>query len=161
MKEFDHIGIITAEPQEGESWVEFSKVWVTNPRLHANRIEYIRPLEFPEIDPTDLAQWKLWHLPHVAYRVDNLQEAIAGEEWAAEALDARGPDFGDAGKVAFQGRRAAMQLHTQAAVHGADIARLGKPRMHFGRHRARIGARRPVRGPHMRVGLGDVCDDGQ
>ena len=80
MKEFDHIGIITTEPQEGESWVEFSKVWVTNPRLHPNRIEYIRPLEFPEIDPTDLAQWKLWHLPHVAYRVDNLQEAIAGEE---------------------------------------------------------------------------------
>ena len=80
MKEFDHIGIITTEPQEGESWVEFSKVWVTNPRLHPNRIEYIRPLEFPEIDPKDLAQWKLWHLPHVAYRVDNLQEAIAGEE---------------------------------------------------------------------------------
>ena len=80
MKEFDHIGIITTEPQEGESWVEFSKVWVTNPRLHPNRIEYIRPLEFPEIDPTDLAQWKLWHLPHVAYRVDNLQEAIIGEE---------------------------------------------------------------------------------
>ena len=80
MKEFDHIGIITTEPQEGESWVEFSKVWVTNPRLHPNRIEYIRPLEFPEIDPKDLAQWKLWHLPHVAYRVDNLQEAITGEE---------------------------------------------------------------------------------
>lgn len=80
MKEFDHIGIITTEPQQGESWVEFSKVWVTNPRLHPNRIEYIRPLEFPEIDPADLAQWKLWHLPHVAYRVDNLQEAITGEE---------------------------------------------------------------------------------
>jgi hypothetical protein len=80
MKEFDHIGIITTEPQHGESWVEFSKVWVTNPRLHPNRIEYIRPLEFPAIDPSDLAQWKLWNLPHVAYRVDNLQAAITGEE---------------------------------------------------------------------------------
>lgn len=80
MKEFDHIGIVTTEPREAESWVEFSKVWVTNPRLHPNRIEYIRPLEFPEIDPADLAQWKLWNLPHVAFRVDNLQEAIAGQE---------------------------------------------------------------------------------
>ena len=29
MKEFDHIGIITSEPREGENWVEFSKVGVT------------------------------------------------------------------------------------------------------------------------------------
>ena len=47
MKEFDHIGIVTSEPHEGESWVEFSKVWVTNPRLHPQRIEYIRPAEMP------------------------------------------------------------------------------------------------------------------
>jgi hypothetical protein len=24
MKEFDHVGIVTTEPQTGESWVEFS-----------------------------------------------------------------------------------------------------------------------------------------
>jgi hypothetical protein len=24
MKEFDHVGIVTTEPQMGESWVEFS-----------------------------------------------------------------------------------------------------------------------------------------
>src|SRR5262245_41581431 len=79
-KEFDHIGIITTEPHEGESWVPHSKVWVTNPRLHPQRIEYIRPLEFPTIDPANVAQWKLWHLPHVAYRVDDLAAAIAGQE---------------------------------------------------------------------------------
>jgi hypothetical protein len=80
MKEFDHIGLVTTEPQPGESWVEFSKVWVTNPRLHPQRIEYIRPLELPAIDPANLGQWKLWHLPHVAYRVDDLPAAIRGEE---------------------------------------------------------------------------------
>jgi hypothetical protein len=48
MKEFDHIGIVTTEPREGESWVPYSKVWVTNPRLHPQRIEYIRPAEMPE-----------------------------------------------------------------------------------------------------------------
>lgn len=79
-KEFDHIGIVTLEPQAGESWVEFSKVWVTNPRLHPQRIEYIRPQEMPQVDPANVGLWKLWNLPHVAYRVENLEEAIKGEE---------------------------------------------------------------------------------
>ena len=80
MKEFDHVGIVTLEPHSGESWVEFSKVWVTNPRLHPQRIEYIRPLQLPEVGAANAGLWKLWHLPHVAYRVDNLEAAAAGEE---------------------------------------------------------------------------------
>lgn len=80
MKQFDHIGIVTTEPQAGESWVPFSKVWVTNPRLHPQRIEYIRPAEMPAVDPANAGLWKLWHLPHVAYRVDDIAAAIAGEE---------------------------------------------------------------------------------
>jgi hypothetical protein len=80
MKEFDHIGVVTYEPQPGESWVAFSEVWVTNPRLHPQRIEYIRPKQEPRVDPSDVGLWKLWNLPHVAYRVDDLAAAIAGEE---------------------------------------------------------------------------------
>ena len=80
MREFDHVGIFTDEPQEGESWVEHSRVWVTNPRLHPARIEYIRPAERPELDPANVGLWKLWNLPHIAYRVDDLQQAIEGEE---------------------------------------------------------------------------------
>ena len=80
MREFDHIGIITDQPQEGESWVEESGVWVTNPRLHPARIEYIRPAEKPLVDPANVGLWKLWHLPHIAFRVDDLQVAIEGEE---------------------------------------------------------------------------------
>jgi hypothetical protein len=38
-KAFDHIGIMTMVPQPGEAWIESSQVWVTNPRLHPNRIE--------------------------------------------------------------------------------------------------------------------------
>lgn len=79
-KEFDHVGIFTDEPQENESWVEQSRVWVTNPRVHPKRIEYLRPAELPQVDPKEVGLWKLWNLPHIAYRVDNLQEAIAGEE---------------------------------------------------------------------------------
>ncbi|MCS6851474.1 MAG: hypothetical protein NZ700_09950 [Gemmataceae bacterium] len=79
-KSFDHIGIPTTEPHPGESWVAFSEVWVTNPRLHPQRIEYIRPKNPPRLSPRDGAIWKLWHWPHVAYRVDDLAAALAGEE---------------------------------------------------------------------------------
>ena len=48
-KAFDHIGIPTAEPQPGESWVEFSQVWVTNPRAHPQRLEYLRPKAVPPV----------------------------------------------------------------------------------------------------------------
>src|SRR5262249_54991843 len=78
-KAFDHIGIVSMEPHAGESWVEFSKVWVTNPRAHPQRFEYIRPLEIPQVSTGD-PMWKLWHRPHVPYRVDNLQEALRGEQ---------------------------------------------------------------------------------
>jgi hypothetical protein len=76
---FDHIGFITTEPQPGEAWVAASEVWVTNPRRHPQRVEHVRPKQMPEVDPAQTALWKLWHWPHVAYRVENLREAIAGE----------------------------------------------------------------------------------
>ncbi len=79
-KAFDHIGIITLEPHDGESWVADSAVWVTNPRLHPQRIEYIRPKQMPDVPRAQVGLWKLWHWPHVAYRVENLREAIAGAE---------------------------------------------------------------------------------
>ena len=77
-KAFDHIGIITTEPQTGESWVADSQVWVTNPRLHPARIEYIRPKEMPQVSSEDAGFCKLCHWPHVAYRVENLRDALAG-----------------------------------------------------------------------------------
>jgi len=77
---FDHIGFITMTPQPGESWVESSKVWVTNPRMHPQRVEYVRPLEMPQVPPEHVGLWRLWHWPHVAYRVDDLRAAMAGEE---------------------------------------------------------------------------------
>lgn len=80
MKTFDHIGIHTDEPQEGEIWIEHSQIWITNPRRHPQRIEYLRPKLRPEVDPQDIGLWKLWHLPHIAFRVDDLEKAIAEDE---------------------------------------------------------------------------------
>jgi hypothetical protein len=79
-KEFDHIGIITRRRHAGESWVPETQVWVTNPRLHPSRLEYVRPQLRPEVATSNVGLWKLWHLPHVAYRVTHLDRAIVGEE---------------------------------------------------------------------------------
>jgi hypothetical protein len=96
MREFDHIGMVTDQPQDEESWVEFSRVWVTNPRLHPQRLEYIRPEKMPDVDPREIGLWKLWHLPHVAYRVDDLDAAIEGEEVILGPFEP-----GDFARVAF------------------------------------------------------------
>jgi hypothetical protein len=93
---FDHIGVPTSVPQPGESWVEFSQVWVTNPRAHPQRIEYIRPNNPPQVDPADIGLWKLWNWPHIAYRVDNLSEALKGEQLIFGPFDP-----GGFGQVAF------------------------------------------------------------
>jgi hypothetical protein len=95
-KAFDHIGIPTREPQPGESWVEFSQVWVTNPRAHPQRIEYLRAKEVPEIPREQAGLWKLWNWPHIAYRVDDMAEALKGEELIFGPFNPGG--FGD---VAF------------------------------------------------------------
>lgn len=79
-KAFDHIGLMTTEKQPDEIWIAESEVWITNPRRHPMRIEYLRPKNPPQVSPDELGLWKLWNRPHIAYRVENLQEAIEGEE---------------------------------------------------------------------------------
>lgn len=81
---FDHIGIVTTRKQPSESWVEATRVWVTNPREHPFNVEFLRfepdtPLSGPIV--TD---------PHVAYRVDDLDAAIEGLEVVLEPFDASG-----------------------------------------------------------------------
>ena len=77
MKEFDHIGIVSMESHDGESWVPFSQVWVTNPRKHPQRLEYIRAKNPPLVPREQVGLWKLWHWPHIAYRVEDLRAALA------------------------------------------------------------------------------------
>ena len=77
--QFDHIGIPVEVPQETEFWVPQSECWVTNPRTHPQRIEYLRFKTTPDLQ-VDSPQWKLWNMPHIAYRVDDLELALAGEE---------------------------------------------------------------------------------
>ena len=48
--QFDHIGIPVESVQETEFWVAQSECWVTNPRTHPQRIEYLRFKTTPELE---------------------------------------------------------------------------------------------------------------
>lgn len=72
-KEFHHIGLPTDESHHGEYFVEDTKVWVTDPRKHPYKVEYLR------FEPDSPVTGPVRDLPHVAYRVDDIHETIKGE----------------------------------------------------------------------------------
>ena len=74
MKQFHHLGLPTDDKQAGETYVPASKVWVTDPLKHKYRVEFLR------FEPDSPVQGVVRDLPHLAFRVDNLQDAIAGEK---------------------------------------------------------------------------------
>ena len=61
--EFDHVGIPSDERRPDENLVEKTRVWVTNPREHPHRIEYLR------FEPDSPVPPIVRELPHVAWRV--------------------------------------------------------------------------------------------
>ena len=74
MSEFDHVGVITDDQQPEEMYVPATKVWVTNPQTHPYKIEYLRfEADTPVTGPVR-------DLPHIAFRVDNLEEAMGNSE---------------------------------------------------------------------------------
>jgi hypothetical protein len=74
MREFDHIGVPTAEQQPDEMHVPATKVWVTDPAAHPLRVEYLR------FEPDSPVTGPVRELPHIAFRVDDLEAAIQGEQ---------------------------------------------------------------------------------
>ena len=75
---FHHIGLPTEDPQADETYVEETRVWVTDPADHSYRVEYLRyEKDSPVTGP-------LREKAHVAYRVDNLAAALEGKELLLE-----------------------------------------------------------------------------
>ena len=70
--DFEHIGLITTEKKDDEDWVEDTKVWVTNPKKHPYKVEWLR---FREDSPV---KGDLRDKPHVAFSVDDLEKASKG-----------------------------------------------------------------------------------
>ncbi len=78
---FDHIGVVTDERHDGEVWVDATRVWVTNPRLSAHNVEWLR------FEPDTPVTGPLRTEPHVAYRVPDVAAAIEGHEVLLEPFD--------------------------------------------------------------------------
>lgn len=74
MKEFDHIGLTTTEKQPNEMYVEATKVWVTSPKDSPQMVEYLR------YEPDSPVTGPLRELPHIAFRVDDLDREIEDED---------------------------------------------------------------------------------
>ncbi len=74
MRIFDHVGIPTEAPQPDEMYVPDTKVWVTDPLKHPHRIEYLR------YEPDTPVTGPVRDLPHIAFRVDDLDAESAGAE---------------------------------------------------------------------------------
>lgn len=94
---FDHVGVVTTVTQPRESWVEATRVWVTSPRDHPFNVEFVR------FEPDSPVTGPLRTEPHVAYRVDDLEAALAGHEILLEPFDAAGTGFVIAAFVAVRG----------------------------------------------------------
>ncbi len=73
-QQFHHIGLPTDTSQPGEVYVEDTKVWVTDPRRHPYRIEFLR---FEKDSPV---QGPVRDLPHIGFHVDDLEEALRDEQ---------------------------------------------------------------------------------
>lgn len=92
-KTFHHIGLPAPDqeaPLPGESWVESSRCWVTNPVHHPQKIELLR---YAADSAIDLA---VQQAPHICYLVDDLNAAIAGQEIALPPFEPGDPPFGRA-----------------------------------------------------------------
>jgi hypothetical protein len=82
--EFDHIGIPAAAKRDGMCFLESKRLWLTSPANHPYRVEW---LWYEDSSPeVELVRT----VPHVAYRVDSLEEAMAGHPVLAEPFDVFG-----------------------------------------------------------------------
>lgn len=78
MRQFHHVGLPTDESRPGEVYVADTKVWVTDPRRHPYRVEYLR---FEADSPV---QGPVRDLPHLAFRVDDLTQELRGKRLLIE-----------------------------------------------------------------------------
>lgn len=91
-RRFHHVGLTTLEVQPKENHVAPSKCWVTDPRDHFMRIEYLRYADDSPVSKEFQAS------PHIAYEVDELEPHLEGKEIVLPPFDVGEPPFA---RVAF------------------------------------------------------------
>ena len=82
--EFDHIGVPAPARRDGMRFLESKRLWLTSPADHPYRVEWL--WYEPDSPEAELIRT----VPHVAYLVESLEEALAGGTVIAESFDAFG-----------------------------------------------------------------------
>jgi len=72
MRKFHHFGLPTDQVQEGETYVPATKVHVTDPMQHPQKIEFLRFEADAELTGP------VRTMPHIAFACDSLEEEIKG-----------------------------------------------------------------------------------
>ena len=72
MMKFSHIGMTTDAKKDGETWVEATRVWVTDSTRHPFAVEWLRYA--PDSPVTGPVRDK----PHIAFDVDDIDTASRG-----------------------------------------------------------------------------------
>ena len=75
------------DPQPGENFVPATRVWVTDPNTHPQRIEYLRYETDSYLDDA------FKNTPHVAWVVDDIEPWLAGKDIAISPFDVGEPAF--------------------------------------------------------------------
>ncbi|MFH1264370.1 MAG: hypothetical protein ABIK89_01490 [Planctomycetota bacterium] len=80
--QFEHLGIVTTQKQQGERFVPATRVWVTDFTKHPYRVEWLR------FEPDSPVTGPVREMPHVAYRVDDIEAAARGLKVLLAPFDA-------------------------------------------------------------------------
>lgn len=91
-RQFHHVGLRAMDPLPNENFVEATRVWVTDPNAHPQRIEFLR------YEPDSYLDDRFKDTPHVAWVVDDIAPWIAGKEIAIAPFEVGDPPFS---QVAF------------------------------------------------------------
>ncbi len=78
---FEHIGLITDDRKPGETFVAATRVWRTDYLAHPFRVEWLR------FEPDSPVTGPAREMPHVAYRVDDIEAAARGLTVLLEPFD--------------------------------------------------------------------------
>jgi len=79
--QFSHVGMITAEPKDGEVFIEATRVWITDFVKHPFHVEWLR------FEPDSPVNGPVRNQPHVAYHVDSIEEAAGDMQVLLEPFE--------------------------------------------------------------------------
>lgn len=84
---FHHVGLRAMDPLPNENFVEATRVWVTDPNHHPQRIEWLR------YEPDSYLDERFKNTPHVAWVVDDIEPWMEGKEIAIAPFLVGDPPF--------------------------------------------------------------------